>query len=570
MTVRLAICAAALPMMMGLSGCKKKVEDEKVRQPAVSGQFYPEKTVELEQKVDKMLEQAAEAPAAAGVPVQEQAASKPKPDLTCQQPVAEAPAIVRNAVLAGSWYDRDAGALGEQLDGWVEKAAGGNMAGYPMALIVPHAGYAYSGATAAAAYRQLQGRTYRRVFLIGPSHRARFSGVSLPEYTHYGTPLGKVPLAVPTMERLTTQPLFFHHETAHEKEHSLEIQLPFLQRVLGNFQLVPMLVSGLNDQQLRDVALALKSEIGPGDLLVASSDFTHYGARFGYYGPEASPFDTKDAPARPQALRENAWEAIAVGGSEGILSHKKETGDTICGILPIALLLEILPPDAAPSLLQADFSGRMTRDWENSVSYLAAGFGGLWPYNNVAGAEGLSKQEKKDLLTLARGTVDDWVRQGKKPHPEALDIEITHRLRAKSGAFVTLKKGEQLRGCIGTILPVKPLLDAVRDNAVNAAHRDRRFSKVTASELPDIDVEISVLTPPQSIASYEEIILGLHGVILSKNGRSAVFLPQVAPEQGWTVEQTLTRLSLKAGLGDGGWRSGAEFKVFEAIVFHEQ
>ncbi len=148
-------------------------------------------------------------------------------------------------------------------------------------------------------------------------------------------------------------------------------------------------------------------------------------------------------------------------------------------------------------------------------------------------------------------------------------MDSTPAMRSVMGAFVTLHKEGNLRGCIGEIFPRRALVEAVAEQAVNAAFHDPRFPRLRAEELDEIDIEISALTAPHAVGSYEEIVVGRHGVVLSKKGRSAVFLPQVAPEQGWGVEETLTQLALKAGLGSNDWKSGCEFKVFEAIVFGE-
>jgi len=136
-------------------------------------------------------------------------------------------------------------------------------------------------------------------------------------------------------------------------------------------------------------------------------------------------------------------------------------------------------------------------------------------------------------------------------------------------AFVTLKKNSQLRGCIGDIFPRQPLYKSVIINAINAGVNDRRFLPVTGTECNDITIEISALTVPEPIASPDDIRIGVDGVVLSKDGQSAVFLPQVAPEQGWDVKQMLTQLSLKAELPADAWKEGASFLVFQAVVFGE-
>lgn len=478
---------------------------------------------------------------------------------------------VRPSVLAGAWYEGKREKLEKSVDDYLGKVQGTALEGYPIALIVPHAGYRFSGQTAAYAYARLKGRTYGRVFLIGPSHRVGFSGMSVPAgITHYETPLGKVPLDTEVVALLAGEELFQHHPTADAEEHSLEIQVPFLQRVLGDFRLVPILVSGMGRDDVGKAAAILRRYVAPGDLVVASSDFTHYGPRFQYMGPPGGRFGLDEAPARLAGLMQDAWAAIEARDVDAFFEHKRKTGDTICGFVPIALVIELLPSESTAHLLHTDTSGRSTGDFRDSVSYLAAAFSGVWPYNQVSGGGSLSGEEKAALLRLARHSVDSWVKNQERTTPEAAGVELTDRMKQDSGAFVTLKTGDRLRGCIGTIVPVKPLYRAVIDNGINAAHFDRRFPKVQPEELAEIRVEVSVLTPPVEIDDYRGIILGQNGVIIEKSGHSAVFLPQVAPEQGWTLADTLSHLSGKAGLGHDGWREGASFKVFEALVFHEE
>lgn len=550
-----------------------------MRQPAVSGSFYPEQADVLEKRVDEMLAKAnTQAPQPEAAPSARPAVAAALPAGPGTEAAEVAPSEieavaetrhVRPSALAGSWYDAEGEALSGSLGGFLGRVEGRKLSGYPMALIVPHAGYRFSGQTAAHAYVHLKGRTYGRVFLIGPAHRAAFRGVSLPQATHYQTPLGNVPLDTETIAALEKEKLFQYHPSAHAQEHSLEIQLPFLQQVLGEFELVPMLISGAGPRDVKATAAVLKQHVRPGDLVIASSDFTHWGKRFSYRGPAGAEFDAAEAPLRLEELLKAAWNEIEKRDLNGFFEHKRKTGDTICGFLPIAVLLALLPSEAKPHLLAADTSGNITGQWDNSVSYLAAAFTGLWPYTAVEGAGALTGKEKADLLRYARATVDRYVTTQERPSAEEVGIEVTPRLEENSGVFVTLKKQGRLRGCIGTIPPVKPLLQAVSDNAVNAAHFDRRFQKVVEDELKELTVEVSVLTPPEPIDDWRKIVLGKHGILLGKAGGRAVYLPQVAPEQGWTLEETLIHLSMKARLGESGWRDGASFQVFEAIVFHE-
>ena len=182
----------------------------------------------------------------------------------------------------------------------------------------------------------------------------------------------------------------------------------------------------------------------------------------------------------------------------------------------------------------------------------------------------LTDDEKTQLLTLARATLECRIKNGRVPTPEELGIPITPGMKQVMGAFVTLKENGQLRGCIGEIVPRRELYKAVSERAVDSGLNDHRFEAVTEKELPLLQYEISALTQPHKIGGYNEIVLGKHGIVIEKAGRTAVFLPQVAPEQGWDLPTTLSHLSLKAGLPADAWKEGTTYTVFEAIVFHEK
>jgi AmmeMemoRadiSam system protein B/AmmeMemoRadiSam system protein A len=475
-------------------------------------------------------------------------------------------------MLAGSWYDGNPDSLASSLDQWLQEAPPMPDGSYPLALIAPHAGHRYSGKVAAAAYATLRGRSFARVFLLGPSHRRPFQGLALADFSAFQTPLGSIPVDREELAALAASPLCFRDRDAHQAEHSLEIHLPFLQRALKDqpWQLVPIMVGQLDQAQLTQAAALLATRIGPGDLVVASSDFTHYGRNYGYGGPRGQEFGPAEAPQRLQALMDEAFDRIRNLDHQGFGRQLETSGDTICGHKPIQLLLALLPREARAWRLASDTSGALTGDFSSSVSYMSVMFSGLWPYNGAGGTLRLEEPQKQLLLKVARGTLEAWVRDRKKPSFEDLGVQPDARLLEPQGVFVTLKIHGDLRGCIGTIPPVKPLAEAVRDNAINAASHDPRFPEVTPEELASIEVEVSVLGLPTPVDSPRDIVLARDGVLLNKAGRGAVFLPQVAPEQGWTLEMTLSALARKAGLPRDAWQSGAQLQVFQALVFHEE
>lgn len=277
-------------------------------------------------------------------------------------------ASVRPSALKGSWYPASREALRKQVDGFLgsvpQSVAGQRIVG----MISPHAGYVYSGEVAAWGYKNLIGLPFRRVVLMAPSHYVPFEGVSIPRVDFYETPLGKVRLDKEACESLLEMPLFGSVPNAHRREHAVEIQLPFLQRTLKSFDLVPLVVGLLKEEEYLAVSEELKRLQGPDTLFIASSDFTHFGPRFGYV-PFAEDF--RENIAR---LDHGAIDLILKRDWQGFLAYKGRTQATICGFRPIAILLKALPSGVSGQLLRYSLSGDMTGDYTNSVSYASIVF----------------------------------------------------------------------------------------------------------------------------------------------------------------------------------------------------
>ncbi|MCJ7728265.1 MAG: AmmeMemoRadiSam system protein A, partial [Sedimentisphaerales bacterium] len=281
---------------------------------------------------------------------------------------------------------------------------------------------------------------------------------------------------------------------------------------------------------------------------------------------------TENIPEQIRKLDMGAYKYIADLDSAGFLDYKFRTGATICGYIPIAILLSMLDKPTEARLVKYATSGEITGDFSNSVSYLSIAFSGSWRGSPPAPAKSVSElteQDKKQLLALARGSIVSFLHLHKVPTASDLSVELTEAMKERRAAFVTLKQNSQLRGCIGEIFPSQPLYMSVISNAINAAVNDRRFPPVTKDQCDSLDIEISALTVPAPITSSDQIRIGIDGVVLRKGGYSALFLPQVAPEQNWNLEQMLTHLSLKAGLLADAWKQGASFLVFQAEVFGE-
>ncbi|HOF41407.1 MAG TPA: AmmeMemoRadiSam system protein B [Candidatus Hydrogenedentes bacterium] len=503
----------------------------------------------------------------------EERSETPRPPLSQAQEAempeqAPRPKHVFDSPLAGRWYPANPPALKEMLD--LQFAAANQT---PMdevcALILPHAGYQYSGPVAAFGLKAVSGRRPARIVLLGPSHRVPMRGyASVPGATHYRTPLGESELDAAFIESLLQHDMFRRVAQVEELEHSVQILVPLIQHALGAVPLVPIVVGQLTLKESRAMAGILRDLVDADTLVVVSSDFTHYGPNYGYL-----PF-RDDIPENLERLDMAAWKAIE-SKDPGAFETWVETNDaTICGTCPIMVLLSMLPEEAGPHLLKYGTSGEITNDYENSVSYLSIAFTGSWekesPASDIAAtALPLSQEDKAGLLRLARETLQTYVTEGRMPAPEELGIDISPAMKQIMGAFVSLHAHGTLRGCIGEIEPRRPLYEAVMAHAVNAGLKDYRFPSVTAAELPELEFEISALTPPQPVDSPERIIIGRHGMTVEKAGHRAVFLPQIAPQQGWDRDTTLDHLCVKAGLPADAWRQGAAFTVFEAVVFGE-
>jgi hypothetical protein len=466
--------------------------------------------------------------------------------------------------LAGIWYDGEPGALRAGLKALLSAPLSvPPPPGTVSALILPHAGYAYCGPVAAEGIRLLRGRAFRRVIVLGPSHRARLpDAAAVPRAACFKTILGEIPLDVAALDALRAAPGFLSDPRLDAGEHSVEILFPLLQTVLETFLLVPVVIGQLSDAAVQELARGLRPLLEPGTLVVTSSDFTHYGPRFDYV-----PFCGPDVARQIEALDHGAFEFVRRKDLAGFRAEVRKTGATVCGWDAISVLLALLGEGQQVHRLAYDTSGRMTGDWENTVSYLSAAVTGPWPPAGYAPVpdEPLDAEEGRVLLRIVRAAIERRL----FPARSIRALESSPALRRPAGVFVTLHRRGRLRGCIGRIEPGGPLDEAAAELAEQAAFGDPRFAPVEPGEWPEIQLEVSVLSPPLAVASWHEIEIGRHGVFLFKQGHSAVFLPQVAPEQGWDLPETLRQLSRKAGLPDDAWKQGADFKVFEALILQE-
>lgn len=462
---------------------------------------------------------------------------------------------VRASVLAGRWYPDEAGALRKEIDGYLA-AVPPVASAYPVrALVVPHAGYRWSGPTAAYGYNAVKGKNYKRVVLLGPSHTAGFRGGSIAPVSAYATPLGMVSLDREACDRLLQSDIIHSFAQVHEREHSLEIQLPFLQVVLGDFQLIPVVIGQVIPADVVVLADLLRPLLTPDTLLVLSSDFTHQGPRFDYV-----PFK-ENVKQNVQRLDFAAINPILNLDARGFWHLLDQTQATICGRNPIQIGMMALPAQTQVELAHYTTSGEATGDYAETVSYAALVFRQRADY--------LDRKEQKLLLAAARMTLEQTFAAGKADAYTMPTDVISERLKDSKGVFVTLSRNGRLRGCIGQLEHKDPLYQAVPATVLLSAFGDRRFSPLEAEELATTDIEISLMSPMQSVPDWKTIVLGRDGIRLAKQGRSALFLPQVALEQGWSIEETLQNLCLKAGLPIDAWMEGCRFETFTAQVFGE-
>jgi hypothetical protein len=453
---------------------------------------------------------------------------------------------VRPPAVAGVFYPDDPTVLKETVTALLETSSGTEIKQRIRALISPHAGYRYSGGVAAAGYKFIDSRT-KRVILLGPSHRVPIPGASIAKVSGYETPLGSVALD-PIAAELRKSPLFGFEPAAHRKEHSLEVQLPFLQVRLDTFTVVPVLTNRTDPERL---AADLVPHIDPETLVVASSDLSHY-----------HPYRTA------VALDRQCIEAIV--GMDFSAARTCEA----CGRQAVLTLMHLARMKKwTPRLIDYKNSGDTAGGKDRVVGYSSIAFTNGKETASQMESNGLSHEDKVGLLKLARSAIEAKLVQGAtlvRPDPPS------EPLLEDRGCFVTLHKNGQLRGCIGSIEPVSSLMSCIEEHALSAAFHDPRFPPVTAEELEAIDIEISVLTVPEELTFNDgEDLKGqlepdVHGVILSSGLRRSTFLPQVWKQLPET-EAFLQHLCVKGGMPGNAWQDPeTKVQVYRVEAFGEK
>lgn len=458
---------------------------------------------------------------------------------------------VREPAVAGLFYPGEERVLAQTVDALLEKAPEHY---FPRlrALVCPHAGYEFSGQTAAIGYKTLTGREIETVIVLGPSHYALWTNACIPDADAYRTPLGLVPISEKARRLASVAPFALEapclvqrppwwaqapkkapargQDTPETWEHSVEVQVPFLQRVVRNFKILPVIVGQEDDRSLEQLAKVLAGILDDKTIVVASSDLSHY-----------HPYD------EARGLDSRCVKAICSLNIEEMQSQEA------CGKAPVLALMHLARIKGwKAQLLDCRNSGDVSGQKDRVVGYSAVALFEPPP-------ETLGAAERKTLLELARRTLGSAAADAASPGPVVDPGSLTPKLGEKRACFVTLTKRGVLRGCIGHIMPQEELYQAVVDNARSAALQDPRFTPVRPEEVGQIKIEISVLTVPQPLAftSPDDLLNKLQphldGVVLRIGGRGATFLPQVWAQLPGKVD-FLEHLSQKAGCEPSAWR----------------
>lgn len=436
------------------------------------------------------------------------------------------------------------------------------------ALIVPHAGYVYSGKIAAAAFSATPKETpYKNIFIIGSSHVRAFNGASVYNTGDFITPLGRAKVNLNIANKLKTENKVFRFPVdVHLNDHNLELQIPLFQYYYTREpEIVPIMIGTNSTKLIRDIAEALRPWFTPDNLFVISSDFSHYP----HYN-DAVEIDNITA------------EALTSGNPEKFLTMLEENSSrnipglatSMCGWTSGLTLLYLAESDKDLEFIRIDYCNSGDSEYGEKNEVVGYHAISLVEKNKTKHLEtesseefSFTKEEKDIIFSIARNSIRSMLDKNKTSPLN--DIHIPEALKKQYGAFVTLKINGNLRGCIGRFISTDPLNEVIRVSALSSAFEDPRFNPLTKTEFEKTDIEITILGPLKRIHNPREIILGKHGIYIKKGVRSGTMLPQVAIENGWTVEEFLGYTSRdKAGIGWDGWKS-AELYIYEGLVLEE-
>ena len=465
---------------------------------------------------------------------------------------------VKEPNVSGSFYPADAIILSSMIEDLLGKAEPFITKAHIWGMIAPHAGYIYSGSIAAKAYKSIYKKNYSTVIILAPSHYHNLKKAAVYKDGIFKTPLGQVSVDSDFTKKLLKNSLYFEYKPrVFEKEHSIEVQLPFLQKSLNNFSIVPIIIFKNSYSYYDSIADILAALISDREdvLLIASSDMSHFHSQ-----------------EKANLIDRNTLSFISSNDSAALFDNLR-TGDCeLCGDAAVITLMLTMKKIKAEHRQILDYS--TSADTTNSSPERVVGYSSviyskaLNEKTNIIpkrSKDMLTYTQKSELLAMARKSIKDYLKSGERQTIKTDDPLFLE----KRGAFVTLSKNGMLRGCIGRIVSDIPLIRVIRDMAIEAATSDPRFPAVSEQELESLDLEISVMSPIEEITDISKIKVGTHGIIISKEYHSGLLLPQVATEYGWNTEQFLEQTCVKAGLNRDEWKKGAKIFIFSAEVFKE-
>jgi AmmeMemoRadiSam system protein B/AmmeMemoRadiSam system protein A len=466
----------------------------------------------------------------------------------------------RKPAVSGLFYPEHPGELRTELASYFARTTKPQTYSEIRALIVPHAGYNYSGEVAAQAYQQLnENQTFENVFILAPSHHVAFNGASVFSKGNYETPLGTVEVNLELCNQLIDKHKLINFlPEAHSQEHAIEVQLPFLQYHLKeHFKLVPILIGTHDLNQLKELAACLKPYFTNKYLFVVSSDFSHFP---NYEDAIIADMNMADG------IEKNKVEEVLKSVNLNKKLKIENLATSACGLSAILTLMFLSSGDK--NLRYTGIKYQNSGDAPKSNPNRVVGYWAFTLANQPLSYKHLlTDDDKNTLLSIARISIIEYLK--KEEAPELSEQDFNDSLKQTMGTFVSLHHGKNLRGCIGRFETIEPLYQLVQEMAISAATNDKRFKPVTLDELDELSIEISVLTPLKKIHTKEEIEIGRHGIYIKQGINHGTLLPQVATENKWSVDEFLGYCAKnKARIGWDGWKT-AELFTYEAIVFSE-
>ncbi|MBN1779846.1 AmmeMemoRadiSam system protein B [bacterium] len=487
--------------------------------------------------------------------------------MACQQPRQQM--RIRPPVVAGSFYPGDFSVLRKNLTAALDRAETVQVNGRILGLWAPHAGYVYSGQVAANAYRCIRNSPVDAVVIVAPTHRVYFTGASVDEWDACQTPLGTVNIDRSLAADIRSAASQIHYvPQAHQQEHAVEVQIPFIQTVLPDVPVVPVVLGQMTPEDCQAVGSAITAACKNRHvLLVASSDMSHY----------PSYDDACEADRTMlEAVHSMNPDRLFSADRSVMARHLGGLECTLCGLEALAVVISACRNLGADQvqLLPYMNSGDVSGDHGRVVGYGAALFVRAGDHDQAEEREDkvedivLNPDEKKQLFRIARASIESALKRDEMPEFQ-IDSES---LKMKRGVFVTLTNRGRLRGCIGRFDAALPLYRMVEEMAAAAAVHDTRFryDPVTLAELGNIHIKISILSPLKKIENIDEIEIGKHGIWVKQGNRHGTYLPEVATELGWNKEEFLSHCCAeKAGLSSDAWKQGAEIYIYSSQVLDE-